>query len=271
MDPTAEDDRLVDSIYDALESGDPTAALALAESGLARVADDPVLHFLAGVSLLELDRPEKAVAAFRQAVERDGEDPEFRANLALALYSCCEFDRAQAMASSALEKDPDFPDAHHVLGLALERADRADEADAAFREAAQLDAEAFPAPLRLTGEEFEALVAASSDRLPEAFRRHLDQVAVTVEPLPSTELLRDEPVPLDPGLLGLFVGVPLTERSSFTPGGELPPRILLFQRNLERCFPERERLTDEITRTLYHELGHYLGMEEQDLEDVGFD
>jgi predicted Zn-dependent protease with MMP-like domain len=262
------ENRILDSIYVALDRGDASAALEIARSALAE-DDDPVLHFLAGIALLELDRPEQAEVELRRAVELDAEDPEFRANLALALFASCHFDEAEREARCALEKDETLPDAHHSLALVLERFGRFDEADRAFRRAGELDPDAFRAPLRLSGRDFEAYVAAAADRLPESFRRQLDDVVVTVEPLPSRGLLLDDPVPLDPELFGLFVGVPLTARSSFSPGGELPPRILLFQRNLERCFPQRERLIDEITRTLYHELGHYLGMDEDELEESG--
>jgi predicted Zn-dependent protease with MMP-like domain len=64
-------------------------------------------------------------------------------------------------------------------------------------------------------------------------------------------------------LLGLFVGVSLADRTAFSPGGELPARILLFQRNLERAFPAPELLTREIARTLHHARGHYLGLDEE--------
>ena len=65
--------------------------------------------------------------------------------------------------------------------------------------------------------------------------------------------------------------MPLTERSVFSPGGELPPQILLFKRNLERCFSDRQELEREIAVTLYHELGHYLGMREAELEAIDLD
>jgi predicted Zn-dependent protease with MMP-like domain len=106
------------------------------------------------------------------------------------------------------------------------------------------------------------------DALPERFREHLDAVAVTVEELPSEEILRAEQPPLDPELLGLFVGTPRTEDSVFG-AGDLPARILLFQRNLERYALDEDELLDEIAVTLRHELGHYLGLDEEEIEEAG--
>jgi len=266
---TDAEDRVVETIYEALDRSDPAAALEAARLALEQEPDDPVLHFLAGVSLLELDRPAAAVDALGRAVELDPDEAEFRANRALALFAGRRFDDALRAAQEALARDDSLPDAHYALGLALERAARFAAADSAFSRAAELDPDAFPLPLRLSRAAFGQRLSAAADRLPEAFRRRLDEVVVTVEELPSDELLEEDPAPLDPELFGLFVGLPLTERSSFSPGGELPPRILLFQRNLERAFPEPERLTDEIARTLYHELGHYLGMDEDELEELG--
>jgi predicted Zn-dependent protease with MMP-like domain len=263
---------LLEAIYDALDDGDAARALQLAQASLAESGDqDPVIRFLAGVALMELDQPEQAVESLRLACDMDPGDAEFRANLALARYRACRFAEALADARAALDLDDSLPDAHCVLGLLLERANEVADAEASFGRAAKLDPERFPAPLRLGEDEFRLHVERARTKLDEEFLRHLDQVAVTVEPLPSDDVLHEEEPPLDPELFGLFVGVPLTGRSAFSPGGELPPRILLFQRNLERCFPERNVLEQQIAITLYHELGHYLGMDEEELLAIDLD
>jgi len=79
--------------------------------------------------------------------------------------------------------------------------------------------------------------------------------------------LFEESPPLDPELLGLFVGTPIGEEGA-TGSGELPPRILLFKRNLERYATDLDELLEEITVTLYHELGHYLGLDEDELHAI---
>jgi predicted Zn-dependent protease with MMP-like domain len=265
--------QLVEAIYDALDASEPARALQLARTALdLEELDDPVLHFLAGVALRELDRPDQAARELDRAVELDPDDAEFRANLAFALFSACRFPDAERAAREAISSDASLPDAHYALALVLERRESSRAAaEDAFRRAAELDPEAYPAPRRSSREAFESLVRSASDHLPERFQQPLSEVVVSVDDLPTDEILRSESVPLDPELFGLFVGVPLTARTTFAVGGELPPRVMIFQRNLERCFTVEAQLVEEIARTLYHELGHYLGMDEDDLEAIGLD
>lgn len=266
-DPDAAD--LIDSIYDALADDDPDTAYGLALDAIrSGDGEDPVVRFLGGVALSRLDRLEDALTWLGRAVELDPDDPEFRSELANVLFLSCRFDDAEAEARAALEADDGFADAHEIAGALLERRGRLDEADAAFARAAEIDPERFAAPRRLSRDEFEREVVLAGERLPEPFRGRLGEVAVTVEALPSDEILSQDEPPLDPELLGLFVGVPLTERSSFSIGGDLPPRILLFQRNIERFAGSVEELREEIAVTLHHELGHYLGLDEDELEAI---
>jgi predicted Zn-dependent protease with MMP-like domain len=261
-----EADDLLERIYDALDAGDPAEAEGLAAAALAGPGDDdPVLRLLRGVALLELDRPADAARELERAVELDPDDAEARANWALALFRCCRFDDAAREARAAVTGSADLPDAHAVLAMCLERSGDFDGADRHTIEASRIDPERFPAPARMPRAQFAAEVLAAGRRLPAAFRAHLDRVAVTVEDLPSEAILRDTDPPLDPELLGLFVGHALTE-SALDGAGELPPRILLFQRNLERFASDPQELRDEIAVTLYHELGHYLGLDEDDLD-----
>jgi predicted Zn-dependent protease with MMP-like domain len=270
VDKTDPDLEPVEAVYDALDAGAPAEALELTRRALAGGAeDDPVLHFLAGVALLELDSPEDAVTELSRACEIDPDDPEFRSRLAEAQYCACRFDDAENAARLAVEADDRNPYGHWMLGLLLERRGRFDDADRELNRAASLASEDFAPPVRLSREEFELHLAAAIEALPAAFRRHLDEVGVTVADLPSDEILLAGEPPLDPELLGLFVGVPLTERSSFSPGGEMPPRILLFKRNLERHAVDAEELRDEIAVTLRHELGHFLGLDEDEIERTG--
>jgi len=266
-----DDDRLVEAIYDALDEGTPERALASARIALHDAPDDPVLHFLAGVALRELDSSDEAVAEFSRAIALDPEDPEFRAARAQALFSTCRFDEAAVDAMHALASDPAHADALHVSGLLIERTGRYDEADAKLLAGVRSDPERYQAPVRLAREAFARVVMRGEQMLPEEFRSRLAEVPVVVEDLPSAAILTDEAPPLDPELLGLFVGTALTERRFAAEGVEDPPRILLFQRNLERFARDEAELAAEITRTLHHELAHYLGFAEEDMADLDLD
>ena len=114
------------------------------------------------------------------------------------------------------------------------------------------------------------VVAQVLDRLPRQFRQQLRNVEFVVEQRPSAELLRSEG--LDPRmdtLYGLYQGVPLPDRSSLDPP-LLPDKISIFAEPLLRDFADPEELRDEIRLTVLHEIAHYFGMDEEEVEDLGY-
>lgn len=114
---------------------------------------------------------------------------------------------------------------------------------------------------------FEKLVEQSLGRLPEHFRSKLTNIAIIIEDLPPREARRsDEHTDRDDLLLGLFHGVPLTEKSTFQTS--LPDRIFLYQKNIEAVCSTDEEIRREIRDTLLHELGHYFGLNEDELRDI---
>lgn len=121
--------------------------------------------------------------------------------------------------------------------------------------------------MRVSHEEFEALVEEALEQLPAEFREALENVAVMVQEEPSEEDL--EEVGIDPGdpdrdeLLGLYQGVPLPERDSFY--SALPDRVLVFRGPILRSCETRRQVLREIRETVQHELGHYFGLEEDEL------
>ena len=107
---------------------------------------------------------------------------------------------------------------------------------------------------------FEELVAQALDDLPEAFREKLTNVAIIVEDLPPEEPKRGGL------LLGLFHGVPRTEKSVFS--STPPDRIFLYQRNIEAICHNDVEVRRQIRATLLHEVGHYFGLSEDELREV---
>jgi len=121
--------------------------------------------------------------------------------------------------------------------------------------------------MRISRAEFEALVEQAVDQLPEEFKEALDNVAVMVEEEPSDEDLSEVGIdPDDPEsdeLFGLYQGVPLDERDSFYTA--LPDRVLVFRGPILRACETRREVIREIRDTVQHELGHYFGLEEDEL------
>ena len=120
---------------------------------------------------------------------------------------------------------------------------------------------------------FSRMVREALDSLPEEFRRRLHNVAVLVEDLPPQASPRKRPrKPAAPAhaqrlVLGMFHGVPLTRKSVFDlPTG--PDYIVLYQKNIEEVCSDEDEIREQIQRTVIHELGHYFGMNEGQLEDV---
>ena len=111
-------------------------------------------------------------------------------------------------------------------------------------------------------------VAALRLELPREMARRAAEVPVVMLPQPTKAMVRDDGI--DPDLLGLFVGPNCAE--GVESGDPLPPEILLFLDNLWDYAEGDENLfREEVRVTYYHELGHYLGLEEGDLEDRGLE
>jgi len=115
--------------------------------------------------------------------------------------------------------------------------------------------------------QFENHVADALKSIPRRFRDAMQNVAIVVEDEPSPELLRSMDIEPPDTLLGLYQGVPLTERR-WDYGNTLPDRVLIFQGPHERASEDDEDLVVAIAETLIHEIGHYFGMSEEQIEDI---
>ncbi len=122
--------------------------------------------------------------------------------------------------------------------------------------------------IELTQREFIQLVRRAYRQLPPAYRRKLerDNVDITVEEWPGAaeqDLLEEGGT-----LLGLYHGVPLTAREGIGP--ILPDRITLYRQPIMRSCATRAEVAQEIRITLWHEVGHYLGLDEAALHRLGY-
>jgi predicted Zn-dependent protease with MMP-like domain len=115
--------------------------------------------------------------------------------------------------------------------------------------------------------DFERLVADALASIPRRFRDAMSNIAIVVEDEPARDLLAEMDIEPPDTLLGLYQGVPLPERR-WGGGNQLPDRILIFQGPHERAAEDDDDLADAIAETLIHEVGHYFGMSEEEIEDI---
>ncbi len=164
------------------------------------------------------------------------------------------------------EDEEDDPDRADLEGRIREAAGDFHEADLLFAEASRLDPEQFPPPPRTTADDFRTILDEVLASLPKAIREAVAEVPVLVEAKPSRAMAERAPH-ITPEVLGLFVGTPVGEKLRGPSGyGDM---VLLFQRNLERAGIDRDEVASEIRVTLLHEYGHYLGFDEEGLDELG--
>ena len=254
-------------VWDLLEDGRLEPARTELSRLLSRRPHHPDLEIVEAALLLEEGRPRQALEALGQA-ERSADPAVFFHLRGLARHDLLDFAGARKDAEQALAIRPDMAEAHDLISRVLEHLGEWELAQTYMESANAIDSERYPLPLELSDEEFDRHVEQSLRELPAPVRKELDQIPVLVEPLPRREALEGEGTPLAPDLLGLFVGRHLLERSQNDPA-DTPGAIYLFRRNLLRACHTPEELAREIRITVQHEVGHLLGLDEDDLERWG--
>jgi len=121
----------------------------------------------------------------------------------------------------------------------------------------------------MTRQRFESLVAEAIMLIPRRFRREMKNLAVIVEDEPSDDLLDQMEIEPPDTLLGLYQGTPLPERSAGH-GNTLPDVITIFQGPLSERARDRDDLAAEVRVTVLHEVGHYFGMDDARLHELGW-
>ncbi|MFC7329143.1 metallopeptidase family protein [Marinactinospora rubrisoli] len=111
--------------------------------------------------------------------------------------------------------------------------------------------------VELTRAQFEELVADALDTIPPELAQHIDNVVVTVQ---------DES---PEGLLGLYEGIPLTERGDGY-AGVLPDQIFIYQREICAICDTPEQVVAEVRITVIHELAHHFGIDDDRLTELGW-
>jgi predicted Zn-dependent protease with MMP-like domain len=112
----------------------------------------------------------------------------------------------------------------------------------------------------LTPEEFDGLVGRALETIPTRLARAMDNVAVFVEDEPPDDL---------PGLLGLYEGIPLTARDGWY-AGVLPDRITIFAGPLMRRCATQDEVVEQVRITVVHEVAHHFGIDDDELDELGY-
>jgi predicted Zn-dependent protease with MMP-like domain/predicted negative regulator of RcsB-dependent stress response len=209
--------------------------------------------------------PHGALAAADVAVKLAPDDAMGRVARAAALFDLCRVDEAEKIVAQAIDRDPKNADAWWLRGrIHTVRGDH-DKADKAFDRAVAIDGERFQPPFRIAEDKFARLIEDAMAELPEVIVRAMKNVDVIVEDLPDVAVLKKNDPPLSPSAVGLFDPEPLAPGA----GKGQPVRIFLYRKNLEVTCASEDEMVDEIGVTLLHEIGHHLGLDEDDLDQRG--
>lgn len=111
---------------------------------------------------------------------------------------------------------------------------------------------------KMTDEEFETAIQDALDSIPDELFYELENVVI---------LTADDS---EEGMLGLYDGLPLTERDGDYGFGDFPDTITIFKAPHERLEGGREEILEEVRKTVIHEVGHYFGMSEEQIEQMGY-
>lgn len=115
--------------------------------------------------------------------------------------------------------------------------------------------------------EFEDLVAAALDSIPQEFMTELDNVEVVVEDEPPPEVMADL-IPRGHTLFGLYHGIPKTKRGIHYQS--MPDKISIYRGPITRAFRTPARIKEQVRRTVIHEIAHHFGIDDDRLHELGW-
>jgi len=261
------EDEILDRAWAALDDGEPETALQALEE---LDPDWPERWLPEAMARMEIGDLRRAHALIEHA-RQIGDDDDFdlvwaRASLALREWRLEEAEQL----FTRLGENELSAGVFERLSLCADLRGDFDAADRLLARAHALDPE-FRLPARLEPEDFEAVIDEAIQLLSPDFKAQLETTEIVVEPVPLDWMIdRSDPAGTPPDLLGLFVGASEIEESELSPD-LLPRRIYLFQRNIERGANNRDELIQEIRVTLFHEVGHMLGFDEEGVAALGLE
>lgn len=248
----------------------PEAALDVCNRILSIQPKHAGAHFIKGDACRLLRDLVGAADAYRTAALERPDHASSWASLALTSFELLDFDEARRSVGRSVRANPRYPEAWWVRSLLQEwRGDFAG-AQRSLAHAQWLDPVGYPMPPQLTDKQAERLVEQALGQLDPNLRDLLANVPIILDELPSLDMLLQYDPPASPlHLLGCFTGASIMERSMDNPWGDVPATIVLFRRNLSRMSTDHDELIAQLRITLLHEIGHFLGLDEDDLADRG--
>ncbi len=229
------------------------------------------IYYLKAKALFYLDDLEGALFLLRRAIQVQGEMAVYRGFEGQILFELGEFTRARRSLEKSDALEPETAHTLYHLALVAEHLGEYEAADELFERSDQLQPEVYPMPVRMPEAQFEQAAEEALKSLPQDIRRYVSHCPIQIADLPDHDLVAGDS--LSPQILGLFQGVPATEPGASPTLGTLPrlatDSVLLFKRNLEKVAKTREDLVEQIQITVKHEIGHYLGLDEDDLDRHG--
>ena len=246
-----------EDVFDRLDAladeGDLEGVEAEALRAIRRAKDPRDLWRYVAWARFELDRTEDALEAARTAG-----DPLLEGKALFHLWRIDEAEKALARFKGEGEEEAE---AEWYRGVVAEF--KGADGMRHFRRASKLAPGLFQEPVRLTDAQIDEVVRKAKADLPPAVARAIEETTIEILPFP-----RQEP-DVDPLTLGLYTGKDLLSRS-VEDSGHMPPKIEIYRRNIERIARDRAEAIDELRITLLHEIGHHVGMDEQQIEDAGY-
>jgi predicted Zn-dependent protease with MMP-like domain len=204
------------------------------------------VYYLKSKALFYLDDLEGALFLVRRAIQKSADVAVYRAFEGQICFELAQFVEARHHLEQAAALDPEAAHTLYHLG--------------------PLQPDAYPMPVAVDADGFERVAAEAIADLPRSIREYVENVPVLVHDFPEGDLLGSENI--SPQILGIFIGVPRTE-AAVTAQAQHVDRVILYKKNLEKVCRTRAELFEQIQVTVKHEIGHYLGLDEEDLERLG--
>jgi len=257
---------MLDAADAMIHTGEVEQVFVLLDRLIVEYPDSPDVSLMLGDAEFDFGNLEASLDSYDRAVEQDPLWPEAFASRARCLVELGRLDEAHNDVLRSLEADPRCVQAHYIRAILLELNEKDSEADDAYRTASNLMPDVYSIPFRVSRRSFDRSVRTAIKRLPARFRDRMRDVDIYVDDMPTRN---EDTGPLrSPLVMGEFEGYPITERRVTDPETQIPPKIHLFQKNIERVCASQEDLVREIEITLLHEIGHFFGLDEGDLKRI---